>query len=86
MSKSATLSAATLFFVQDTVDSVSRFYGNEWKYSETSVKRTPIKRTPSNGHQLTSYISLYNEPLFSEHPTELIVVLDYVLEIRIVVD
>ena len=45
-----------------------------------------IKRTPSNGHQLTSYISLYNEPLFSEHPTELIVVLDYVLEIRIVVD
>ena len=39
-----------------------------------------------SGHQLTSYISLYNEPLFSEHPTELIVVLDYVLEIRTVVD
>ena len=72
MSKSATLSAAALFFVQDPVDSVSRFYGNEWKYSETSIKRTPI--------------NLYNEPLLIEHPTELIVVLDYVLEIPTVVD
>ena len=32
------------------------------KYSETSIKRT-LSRVP----KLTSYISLYNEPLFSGH-------------------
>ena len=42
-------------------------------YSETSIKRTPIKQTPSFKQtlsqipKLTSYISLYNEPLFSGH-------------------
>ena len=42
-------------------------------YSETSIKRTPIKRTPSIKRTLswvpkrTSDISLYNEPLFSGH-------------------
>ena len=30
-SKFATLSAAVLFFLRDTVDVVGRFYGNEWK-------------------------------------------------------
>ena len=29
--KLATLSAAVLFFLRDTVDIVDRFYGNEWK-------------------------------------------------------
>ena len=38
------------------------------EYSETSIKRTPfIKRTISRVPKLTSYISLYNEPQFSEH-------------------
>ena len=38
------------------------------KYSETSIKRTPsIKRTLSRVPKLTSYISLYNKPLFSGH-------------------
>ena len=42
-------------------------------YSETSIKLTPIKRTPSikwtlsRVPKLTSCISLYNEPLFSGH-------------------
>ena len=42
-------------------------------YSETSIKQTPIKRTPSLKRTLsrvprqTSDISLYNKPLFSQH-------------------
>ena len=42
-------------------------------YSETSIMRTLIKRIPSIKRtlswvpKLTSYISLYNEPLFSGH-------------------
>ena len=39
-----------------------------WKYSETSIKRTPsIKQTLGGVPKLTSHISLYNEPLFSGH-------------------
>ena len=43
------------------------------KYSETSIKWTPIKQTPfikrtlSQVPKQTSDISLYNEPLFSRH-------------------
>ena len=39
------------------------------KYSETSVKRTPnnFKRTLSRVPKWTSYISLYNKPLFRGH-------------------
>ena len=42
-------------------------------YSETPIKGLPIKRTPSIKRtlsrvpKLTSYIFLYNEPLFSGH-------------------
>ena len=66
------------------------------------IKRTPsIKQTQSQVPKSTSFSFLYNEPLFSghlyqadadtkincEHRTELtIVALDYVLNIRIVVD
>ena len=48
-------------------DSKSAFC-KDGNYSETSIKRTPcIKRTLSRVPKLTSYITLYNEPLFNGH-------------------